>query len=121
MARDLVGDQPKRPAGWWNWHPGKTALEYLWRTGELAVTRRDGFQKVYDLASRVIPNKHLDRLPEDSVVVDWACRSALERLGFASPREIAGFWDTVSAADAAAWCKRNLGTDVRLVRVESTR
>lgn len=118
MARDLVGDGPKQGAGWWNWHLGKTALEYLWRTGELAVTRRDGFQKVYDLASRVIPHQYRDRVCDDKAVLDWACRSALARLGFASPREIAGFWDAVSAAESAAWCKANLGKSVRLVRVE---
>lgn len=118
MARDLAGDRPKQSAGWWNWHPGKTALEYLWRTGELAITRREGFQKVYDLASRVIPDEHRADCPGDDAVLDWACRSALERLGFASPREIAGFWDTVRAADAAAWCQRNLGKGVRLARIE---
>jgi len=118
MARDLIGDRPKQPGGWWNWHPGKTALEYLWRTGELAITRRDGFQKVYDLASRVIPDEHRDLDPEDGAVIDWACRSALARLGFASSREIAGFWDTVNAAEAAAWCQETLGKGVRRVRVE---
>ena len=118
MARDLVGDGPSQGAGWWNWHPGKTALEYLWRTGELAVTRRDGFQKVYDLASRVIPHEYRDRVLDDKAVRDWACRSALARLGFASPREIAGFWDSLGAAEAAAWCEANLGNGVQRVRVE---
>ena len=47
--------QKKGAQGWWDWHPSKTALEYLWRCGDLAITRRDGFQKVYDLAERVIP------------------------------------------------------------------
>ncbi len=120
-ARDLAAGAPKQGAGWWNWHPGKTALEYLWRTGELAIARRDGFQKVYDLASRVIPDEHradAPDAPDDNAVIDWACRCALERLGFASPREIAAFWDTVSAAEAAAWCQRNLDKGVGLVRVE---
>ena len=55
MARDLGTEQKKGAQGWWDWHPSKTALEYLWRCGDLAITRRDGFQKVYDLAARVIP------------------------------------------------------------------
>ena len=39
-----VGAQEKRGNGsWWDWHRSKTALEYLWRTGRIAVTRRQGF------------------------------------------------------------------------------
>ena len=45
-SRD-VGKQEKRSSGgWWDWHPSKTALAYLWRTGNIAVTRRNGFNKV---------------------------------------------------------------------------
>ena len=54
MSRQLGEDEQKSNGGWWDWHPSKTALEFLWRTGELAVCRRDGFQKVYDLSERVI-------------------------------------------------------------------
>ena len=37
---------------------------------------------------------------------DWACRSALERLGIASADELAGFWRAVSLEEARAWCER---------------
>ncbi|NKB57904.1 MAG: winged helix-turn-helix domain-containing protein [Alphaproteobacteria bacterium] len=118
MARELGGDQPKQAGGWWNWHPSKTALEYLWRTGALAVTRREGFQKVYDLAENVIPDEHRAHEPDDEETIEWACRSALERLGFASSGEIAGFWEAVSPAEAADWCRRNLGNGLRRVILE---
>jgi uncharacterized protein YcaQ len=39
----------------WGWSRTKTALEMLWHTGVLAIARRDGFEKIYDLAERVIP------------------------------------------------------------------
>jgi uncharacterized protein YcaQ len=119
MARDLGGDKPKKAGGWWNWHPSKTALEYLWRTGALAVSRREGFQKVYDLTERVIPEQHLAPEPEEGVAIDWACRSALDRLGFATSGELAGFWDAVSAAEAATWCRENLDKGLRRIEVES--
>jgi uncharacterized protein YcaQ len=55
-----VGAQEKRSTGgWWDWHPSKTALEYLWRTGRIAVTRREGFRKIYDLTENVIPGSYL--------------------------------------------------------------
>jgi uncharacterized protein YcaQ len=118
MARDLGTEQKKAAQGWWDWHPSKTALEYLWRCGELAITRRDGFQKVYDLVERVIPATACDGQPSKDAVVDWACRSALDRLGFATPREIAGFWAAASSAEVQAWCKHNLEHGVGHITVE---
>ena len=63
------------------------ALEFLWRTGELTIARRQGFQKVYDLTERVIPAGTRDGTPSHEAFVDWACGSALERLGFATPAQ----------------------------------
>ena len=108
MARDFADGKNRGSGAWWNWHPGKAALEFLWRTGEVAVARREGFQKVYDLADRVIPEPHRVRRPGPAVTVDWLCRTALERLGFASPGEIAGFWGHLSADDAKTWCTEQL-------------
>jgi uncharacterized protein YcaQ len=110
MARDFGGDQPKGSAGWWNWHPEKVALEYLWRTGVLAVAKRVAFQKVYDLAERVIPAEHRGPPPDGEAFRDWNCRSALERLVFATPGEIARFWDALSPAEATGWCRDALAT-----------
>lgn len=42
--------------GWYDWKPAKKALEQLFMEGELMVSKRKGFQKVYDLTERVIPN-----------------------------------------------------------------
>lgn len=117
-ARDLGSDEKKGTQGWWDWHPSKTALEYLWRCGALAITRRDGFQKVYDLAERVIPATARDATPSQDTLVDWACRSALQRLGFAAPKDIAGFWAVVSTAEVQAWCTHNLDHSVTQVTVE---
>jgi uncharacterized protein YcaQ len=107
MTRDF---EDQRPAGtdktWWGWKPEKAALEYLWRTGELAVARRINFHKVYDLTERVLPEAHAAPRPDPEEHLDWACRTALERLGIASPDEIAGFWRAVSLEEARAWCER---------------
>ena len=99
MARDFADGKKRAAGGWWNWHPGKAALEFLWRTGEIAIARRDGFQKVYDLTHRVIPEAHRRDRPAKEETVDWACRAALDRLGVASPGELAGFWGLITAAE----------------------
>ncbi|MEZ5858646.1 MAG: crosslink repair DNA glycosylase YcaQ family protein [Geminicoccaceae bacterium] len=106
LARELNEPHPDRPRrqGWWAWHPSKKALEYLWRTGRLAVCRRDGFQKVYDLVERVIPEAHRHDGIDEAALVDWACRAALDRLGFATSGEIAAFWGIVTPAEARTWC-----------------
>ncbi len=105
--------------GWWDWHPSKTALEFLWHTGALAVDRREGFQKVYDLSERVIPAHHLNGLVETDAFIDWACSEALERLGFATSGELAAFWDIVSPAEAKAWCETRSAQDLIQVDVAS--
>lgn len=107
MARDFE-DKGQSQGQWWGWGPSKTALEYLWRTGELAVARREGFQKVYDLTERVIPGAVRLEKPSARETLDWKCRTALERLGLATPREIAEFWASVSPKDAAAWAAAHL-------------
>jgi uncharacterized protein YcaQ len=95
------------------------ALEFLWRTGVLAVARREGFQKVYDLTERVIPDQHRGPAPDPEAVIDWACRSALERLGAARPGEIAGFWDLITIREAEQWCDRLARRgDLRVVHVQ---
>ena len=106
-VRDIHALMPSRrssSAGWWEWSPRKAALEYLWRVGEVAVHSRRGFEKVYDLARRV--HGRMPRAPSPDAHVEWACGEALQRLGAATPREIAGFFGAVSPADAERWCSR---------------
>ncbi|AXS41152.1 crosslink repair DNA glycosylase YcaQ family protein [Breoghania sp. L-A4] len=126
MARDLGLDEatggtgaPKKGGdGWWDWHPSKTALEYLWRTGEVSVIRREGFQKVYDLSARAIPPEHHDHSVTEEAFVDWACHSALDRLGFATPTEITAFWEALPLETVKDWCARNHGETLVEVEIE---
>lgn len=95
-------------SAWWGWKPQKAALEFLWTTGELMVLRRDNFQKVYDLTERVLPAHHVAPRPDEREYVEWACRTALERLVVATPKELAQFWDAVDLAQAKTWCEEAL-------------
>ena len=102
-SADVGEDEARSSGGWWDWHPSKTALEYLWRTGHLAVTRRQGFRKVYDLTENVIPPEHLNARPDEDATIDWACNAALDRLGFATSGELAAFWDLITPDEAKVW------------------
>ena len=47
--------------GMWNWKPAKVMLEALWHRGEVVIAGRvSGFQRLYDLAERVVPRPVLD-------------------------------------------------------------
>lgn len=46
--------------GMWNRKPAKMVLEALWDRGILAIAERRNFQRVYDLAERVIPKHWLE-------------------------------------------------------------
>ena len=48
------------PGSMWGWKPAKRALEHLFAAGELTVSGRQGFQRLYDLPERVIPRAYLD-------------------------------------------------------------
>ena len=104
LSKDFEHDRQGEPAGWWGWKPQKAVLEYLWHTGALGVTRRVQFQKVYDLLERVLPDATAAPAPTAEATCDWACRSALARLGVATAGEIAGFWHAVPLADVKRWC-----------------
>jgi len=92
-----------RTGPWWGWGPAKAALEFLWRSGELAVIERDGFEKIYDLAERMIPASLRDARPSRAQTLDWACSMALERLGAATSKMLADFWGHASIPEAAKW------------------
>ena len=117
FSRDL---KPKHSAtntkpGWWDWHPQKTSLEYLWRTGKTAISYRLNFQKAYDLCANVIPPEYFKDEVSQEQFIDWACYSALERLGFATPGEIVAFWALISPAQCKAWVEKN---NSKLIAVE---
>ncbi|MEL7104959.1 MAG: crosslink repair DNA glycosylase YcaQ family protein [Pseudomonadota bacterium] len=119
-SRDVGGDEQKSSSGWWDWHPSKTALEYLWRSGQLAICHRKGFRKFYDLSERVIPPEYLNTRMATDAIIDWAMDAALERLGFATSGELAAFFEIVTKNEAKAWCDdavrsgRLVETDIEL-------
>jgi uncharacterized protein len=116
-ARDFLDERPDKKGGLWEWDPTKTALEFLWRTGRLVIAGRDGFQKIYDLAENVVPPSLLNHHPSEEEVVDWACRGAMDRLGLATPMELAKFWGFIKRDEAVAWCEERKGKDLISVRI----
>ena len=114
LARDFA-HLGGRTGPWWGWGPAKASLEWLWRTGELAVVARDGFEKIYHLTERVIPGTLRGEKPSLGDSREWALNEALDRLGAGTARMLAEFWATTSLkelqtmaslAGAHAWIAR---------------
>lgn len=120
MSKDFEHERTRKGRGWWDWKPQKTALEFLWRTGELSIAARVNFHKVYELTERWLPELHRESPPGDEEHVEWACASALERLGVASASELQQFLGAIDLAAARRWCQEaeRAGRIVRVV-VES--
>ncbi|MDB5459198.1 MAG: cytoplasmic protein [Caulobacteraceae bacterium] len=54
-ASDLDGLK-KKSGGWWGWSEDKRAVEWLFWSGFITTaTRRNSFERVYDLTERVLP------------------------------------------------------------------
>jgi uncharacterized protein YcaQ len=58
--------------GWWQLKAAKRVAIAMWFSGELAIRERAGFQRIYDLAERVIPERYR--------AVDMPVEEAMERL-----------------------------------------
>ncbi len=87
MARDFA-DVSHRASGWWDWKPAKWALERLFLEGELVVTERRGFQKVYDLPERCIPSDIVISHPTPYEHARYLIGKALDAQGIVSLQDI---------------------------------
>jgi uncharacterized protein len=119
MAKDFV-EARGGSGGWWEWTPSKAALEHLWRVGELSICARVNFHKVYDLTSRALPKVYGLAMPSEEEHVEWACRTALERLGVATAREVAQFWNAIDQKRVQRWCEGGVRAgEVERVSIEA--
>jgi hypothetical protein len=100
----------------WARPPHKKALDQMWYAGDLATCYRENFVKFYNLPERVFPAPLRDAHP-DPDAVDWLCRAALDRLGFATPGEVQRFWAAMDASETRDWVSH--ATDLVPVEVES--
>ena len=59
-AREL-STRTEKKSSWWDWDEAKTALEYLFLTGQImARGRGTDFARIYDITERVLPPKILN-------------------------------------------------------------
>jgi uncharacterized protein YcaQ len=88
MARDFENDRTTKSSGWWDWRPSKVALERLYLDGSLIATRKENFQKVYDLPENILPADIDATMPADEEFARHVIKRSLKALGIASLKEI---------------------------------
>lgn len=89
---DLRADAPRERGTWWDWDEAKLALEHLWRTGDVAVSGRRGFERTYALADHVIPDAILSReIPRHDAIRELMRRAA-RSTGVATQSDLADYY-----------------------------
>jgi len=68
---------------WWDWKVEKVALEYLYYRGDLMIAERQGFQRVYQLRERVLPNWDDSQAPSYQDALRRLVLKAVQTLGIA--------------------------------------
>ncbi len=87
-SRDFKSNPETKRGQWWDWKPSKTALELLFWRGDLMVTRRDNFQRIYDLTERVLPDCTDTSMPQKDELGQFLVRRALKAYGIATMNDI---------------------------------
>ena len=75
----------------WTYSPVKMTLETLVWRGDLMIDRRDNFQRIYDLAERVMPENVDTTIPEDADMGMFFIRKTLSAHGILTRKEIEKF------------------------------
>ncbi len=99
----------------WEWKPAKYALEQLFMEGRLMVARRENFQKVYDLAERVLPDGLDVSMPTKEEFARKLILQYLDAHGFGDAAEIAYLRKGVKKT--VQHCLDSMAEDNELVRV----
>jgi hypothetical protein len=115
-ASDL--EDPGTSSGpWWGWAEGKHVLEWLLMKGRVSVSDRRNFARHYDIAERVIPDRHreADPIPEHEARKRLLLRAAA-RIGVGTGKDLADYFRYVYTECLPAIAE--LVAERRLVEVE---
>jgi uncharacterized protein len=91
-ASDL--EEGRSRPGWWEWGDSKRMLEWLFWAGHLTTkTRRNSFERVYDLPERVLPPEILARpTPDDADAFRALVLRSAQALGIATAPDLRDYF-----------------------------
>jgi len=119
-SADFAAPEGFQGRGWWDWKPAKRALEHLFVSGRVLVAGRKGFQRLYDLPERVLPEVATGPTPSDDEAVRWLIRRVLRSEGLS--RSPSGWgWKSTDEPLRTALAEMVASGEVVPVAVERTR
>ena len=93
-SADFERSDGQTGGGWWGWKPEKRSLEVLFTSGALMIARRHNFQRIYDLAERVLPHWDDSQLPPAEETQRALVLKAVKALGLAKAGWISDYFRT---------------------------
>lgn len=87
QSRDFANPTDKRHP-WYEWKPAKMALAELFMEGKLMVAGRQGFQKVFDLTERVLPDGVDLTKPTKTEFCKYLIQRSVQAQGVLASRDI---------------------------------
>ncbi|WP_129842305.1 crosslink repair DNA glycosylase YcaQ family protein [Streptomyces sp. RFCAC02] len=94
-ATELGG--AKNGGAWWDWSDTKIAVERALMTGDVVVSRRRGWKRVYDLPERAIPADLLHDDLDDAACLRRLVAQAGTALGVATVADLADYYRLTAA------------------------
>ncbi len=82
-------ENPKIKNEWYEWKPAKIALTNLFMEGSIMITNRKGFQKIFDLTERVLPESVNTTKPSTEEYYKYLVDRAVKAHGLVTLDEIA--------------------------------
>jgi uncharacterized protein YcaQ len=119
-SADFAAPEGFQGRGWWDWKPAKRALEHLFLSGRVLVASRKGFQRLYDLPERVLPEATAAPVPSGDEAVRWLIRRILRGQGLS--RTLTGWgWDVTREPLSSTLAEMVAQGEVVPVEVEGAR
>ena len=87
-SKDFDHDKVETTHAWGPWKPSKYALEILYLQGDLMISARRNFQRVFDLPERVLPEGLDTSMPSAEECAEHQIRRTLNAMGLARESEI---------------------------------
>lgn len=87
QSKDFQDTRNER-GNWYEWKPAKIALGHLFMEGKIMVRERQGFQKIFDLPERVLPDNVNTKIPSQTEFCKYLIEKAVDAHGLVSEKEI---------------------------------